>query len=45
MLHDRKLVIGTKDHAVRQEAGQDKKGDLISYLDHVAGKGRWSGIK
>jgi hypothetical protein len=43
-LQDRRWVMG-KDHAVRQEAGQDKKGDLISYLDHVAGKGRWSGIK
>jgi hypothetical protein len=25
LLQDRKWVIGTKDHAVRQEAGEDKK--------------------
>ncbi len=29
MLQDRRWVMGAEDHAVRQEAGQDNKRDLI----------------
>ncbi len=41
MLQDRRWIMGSKDHAIRQEVGQDKKGIEDQEGGLRTGDGSW----